>query len=102
MTGGLCLVLGVVGAHRLYVGKRATGWTQFGIGIGVLVLVATMGLSMLLEADVAMFIFLTVALIAVPAGGIWVLVDFLCILLGKFTDADGKVIRWTEGTQATK
>lgn len=70
-----------------------TGWTQFGIAIGVLVLVLTMSL-MLPHKDGAML--LTVALIAVPACGIWVLVDFLCILLGKFTDAEGKVIRWTK------
>lgn len=59
----LCFFLGVLGAHRFYVGK---------IGTGIVQLVTLGGL------------------------GIWTLVDFVMIVVGKFTDkGQNKITRWT-------
>ena len=55
----LCFFLGVLGIHRFYVGKTATGVAQ---------------------------------LITLGGCGIWVLIDFIMILLNKFTDAQGNII----------
>jgi TM2 domain-containing membrane protein YozV len=52
----LCLLLGMLGAHRFYAGKIGTGIVQ----------ILTLG-----------------------GFGIWVLIDLIMILVGKFTDKDG-------------
>ena len=52
----LCLFVGMLGAHRFYVGK---------IGTGVLQILTFGGL------------------------GVWVLVDLIMIIVGKFNDKDG-------------
>lgn len=56
----LCFFLGVLGAHRFYVGK---------VGTGVIQLLTLGGL------------------------GIWALIDFVIIAIGKFKDKHGNVIR---------
>lgn len=56
----LCLLLGVFGAHRFYVGK---------IGTGVIQLLTLGGL------------------------GIWATVDLIMIILGKFKDKQGYIVR---------
>ena len=56
-----CFFLGVVGAHRFYVGK---------IGTGILQLVTLGGL------------------------GIWALIDLIMIVLQKFTDGEGNVMKF--------
>jgi len=61
----LCLLLGPLGIHRFFVGK---------IGTGVLMIILT---------------FVTVGF----AGGIWALVDLIMIIVGSFTDSDGKKIK---------
>ena len=59
----LCFFLGILGAHRFYVGKIWTGIFQF-LTLGGLVF--------------------------------WCLYDFIMIVIGKFTDAEGNVItEWT-------
>jgi TM2 domain-containing membrane protein YozV len=58
----LCLVFGILGVHRFYVGKIATGVLQ---------------------------------LLTIGGFGIWWLLDLLVILLGGFTDKEGKLItKW--------
>jgi len=58
----LCLVFGIFGLHRFYVGKVATGLIQ---------------------------------LFTVGGCVVWWLIDLLVILLGGFTDKEGKLItRW--------
>lgn len=56
----LCLLLGMLGAHRFYTGKIGTGIVQ----------ILTIG---------GFF-------------GIWVLIDLIMILIGKFTDKDGHAL----------
>ena len=56
----LCLLLGVFGAHRFYVGK---------IGTGVIQLLTFGGL------------------------GIWSFIDLIMIIIGKFKDKEGNIIR---------
>lgn len=55
----LCLFLGVFGLHRMYVGKFWTGLIQ---------------------------LILTFSFIGIYITGIWVLLDFIVILIGQFTD----------------
>ena len=58
-----CFFLGVLGVHRFYVGKVATG---------ILTILTFGGL------------------------GIWTLIDLIMIIVGEFTDKDGKKItQWT-------
>lgn len=56
----LCLLLGVLGVHRFYVGK---------VGTGILQLITFGGL------------------------GIWSFIDLIMIILGKFKDGEGRLIR---------
>ena len=55
----LCLLVGILGVHRFYVGK---------VGTGILHLI-TLGFF-----------------------GIWTLIDLIMIVMGKFTDKEGKFI----------
>ena len=58
-----CFFLGLLGAHRFYVGK---------IGTGIL------------------------HLLILGCFGIWTLIDFIMIIMGKFTDKEGnKITQWT-------
>ena len=56
----LCWFLGVLGAHRFYVGKTGSAIAQ---------------------------------LLTCGGCGIWALIDFIMILLGNFTDADGNPLQ---------
>lgn len=56
----LCLLFGVLGAHRFYVGKIGTGVIQ---------------------------------LLTLGGFGIWAFVDLIMIIVGKFKDKEGYVIR---------
>ena len=56
----LCLILGVFGAHRFYVGK---------VGTGIIQLVTLGGL------------------------GIWSFIDLIMIIVGKFEDKQGYVVK---------
>jgi TM2 domain-containing membrane protein YozV len=78
----LCWLLGIFGAHRFYSGKYLTGAMQ----LGGLVLT---GLLMLLDAG----IFQLLALVGVLLS---VVVDFFLIVMGRFTDKEGRlIIDWT-------
>lgn len=56
----LCILLGIIGFHRFYVGKAGTA----------ILMLLTLG-----------------------GFGIWVLVDFISILINQFTDEDGRKIK---------
>jgi TM2 domain-containing membrane protein YozV len=77
----LCWLLGIFGVHRFYSGHRLTGAMQLG-GLAVA------GVLMLLDAG----IFQALALGAVHLS---VVVDFFMIVMGKFTDKEGrKIVNW--------
>ena len=69
----LCFFLGFLGVHRLYVGKKFTAGIQFAITL--FVTVATFGFSFFI-------------------GLVWPLLDFFCILCGKFNDIHDHPLRF--------
>lgn len=62
----LAFFLGAIGVHRFYAGK---------VGTGILQLV------------------LMCSLIGMPVVGVWLLIDWIQILQGNFTDSDGLKIK---------
>ena len=62
----LAIVFGVFGAHRLYVGKN--------------------------RSALAMFL-LTISIAGALISVIWALVDLIKIILNKFTDVEGNIVR---------
>jgi TM2 domain-containing membrane protein YozV len=77
----LCWLFGIFGAHRFYSGKKITGLLQLG-GLAVA------GLLMALDAGIFQ-------LIALSAVVLSVVVDFVLIVIGRFTDKQGlRVVRW--------
>ncbi len=80
----LCGLLGGTGAHRFYAGKSGSGI--------VMLLLFIMGI---------VFSFFLVGFVFLVPLGIWALVDFIMILTGSFTDAEGKkILNWSEPTAA--
>jgi TM2 domain-containing membrane protein YozV len=71
----LAFFLGQLGVHRFYTGHVTTGVVQL--------------LLTIIGCFTVMFIFGMFLLIAV---GIWVLVDFIMAIAGKFKDKEGKLI----------
>ena len=73
----LCLFLGTLGLHRIYIGRKqggllmlaltVVGWLTSGLGIGGALTLAV---------------------------GIWALVDLVCLCIGKLTDAEGKPLKF--------
>ncbi|MCL4479770.1 MAG: TM2 domain-containing protein [Deltaproteobacteria bacterium] len=80
----LCWFLGGTGAHRFYTGKS---------GSGVIML-------LLLLIGIITSFFLIGFIFIIPLG-IWVLIDFIMIIAGAFTDGKGKrVLNWTQSPTA--
>jgi len=72
----LAFFLGQLGVHRFYTGKIATGIIQL----------------LLTIIGYATFMFI-VGYIFLAAMGIWVLIDFIMILVGKFKDKNGLYLK---------
>ncbi len=68
----LAFLLGQLGIHRFYVGKVGTGIVQL--------LLAIVGYATIVVG---------VGVFALWALGIWILIDFIMILVGKFKDKNG-------------
>ena len=97
----LAFFLGTFGAHRFYAGRTKSaigmlvlpilGIAAYAVFVGVMMAGATTG------ADDATF-FIATALVMVPAGmlwmaaGVWMLIDLVLTIIGKFRDRDGKFI----------
>jgi TM2 domain-containing membrane protein YozV len=71
----LAFFLGTVGVHRFYTGKVGTG-----VAMSVLTVIGWI---------TSIFV---VGYFIVMAVGLWALVDFIMILMGKFTDKYGRLI----------
>jgi TM2 domain-containing membrane protein YozV len=72
----LSLFLGGVGVDRMYVGKYGTGLLKFGLNI---------------VGFLTTFIF--IGFLILPVVWIWMLVDFILIVCGKFTDKEGRLVK---------
>jgi len=71
----LAFFLGTVGIHRFYTGKVGTG--------------VAMAIITVIGWITSIFIF---GYILIVATGLWALIDFIMILMGKFTDKYGRPI----------
>lgn len=80
----LCLLFGIFGVHRFYTGKHLTGGFQ-------LLLIALVGLILGFEVK-------SLWPLGIATCGIfllWWIVDILRIIMGKFTDKEGRpIIDW--------
>ena len=76
VTGVLAFFLGWAGIHRFYVGK---------VGTGIVMLVLTIIGYATLTFTVGAFV--------LAAVGLWNLIDFIMILMGKFKDKHGLLIK---------
>lgn len=74
----LCWLFGLFGIHRFYTGKYLSGALQIFL-LGLMGLLAAFDIG---YPSAAILIFLFV----------WLIIDFLRIIMGKFTDKDGKRI----------
>jgi TM2 domain-containing membrane protein YozV len=72
----LAFFLGSLGIHRFYAGKVRTGI--------VILLLSIIGYATLT---------FTVGAFVLAAVGLWVLIDFIMILMGKFKDKNGLLIK---------
>ena len=89
----LCIFLGSAGVHRLYTGKTGTGIVQMGmVGVLAVLLATTMVAALADDIDSAVGIG-AAAWIMLAALGVWVFVDFIRIIIGRFPDRDGLVIK---------
>lgn len=77
----LCWIFGLFSAHRFYTGKNFSG-----------------GLQLLASVMTAVFVISEIKTPAVISGSIlilWLIIDILWIIVGKFTDKEGKpIIDW--------
>lgn len=63
IAAALAFIVGMLGVHRFYVGKIGTGIAQ---------------------------LLLTISWFGAIVSGIWVLIDFILILVGEFKDKEGR------------
>ena len=85
-AGLLCFFLGGFSAHRFYVDKKLSGVFQLGLCVG--------GWFFLIFGSVEYFTWMIVAgALSIITWFIWVLVDFITIVSGKFLDMEGRVVR---------
>ncbi len=77
ITGLLCFYLGYLGIHRLYTGRIVTGILQI-----FMPLLICLGIF-----------FFRIPIIFVCALSVWILIDFILILSGKFKDKNGLPVK---------
>lgn len=75
----LCWLFGLFSVHRFYTGKYISGGLQL-----LCFLIA--GVFGTLEIEVP-------GIVVGAIGGIWLIVDLMRIIMGKFTDKEGKLIK---------
>lgn len=75
----LCWFFGLFSVHRFYTGKYVSGGLQ-------LLAFLLAGVFGALEVAVP-------GIVVGAIGGVWLIVDFMRIIMGKFTDKEGKLIK---------
>ncbi|SCI73429.1 Predicted membrane protein [uncultured Clostridium sp.] len=68
----LCLIFGTMGVHRFYVGDNSQGFIILALTLAGIV---TCGITTIISC-------------------IWVIVDFILIILDKITDENGEALQW--------
>lgn len=77
----ICWLFGLFGVHRFYVGKHLTGCAQ-------LVTLILFGVFAIIDIGVVAGSMLVIL-------SIWVIVDAALIIMGKFTDKEGRpIVDW--------
>lgn len=74
----LCWIFGLFAVHRFYTGKYLTG----GLQVFAFVLAGVLA-ALQMEAP---------AIVSGAVGGLWLIADFMRIIMGKFTDKEGRPI----------
>ena len=87
----LCVFLGGVGAHRFYVGKSRTALVQAALVAGGFMLSSSRGIG-----DIG-----DIGTIAALSGAVWVIVDLINIVRGRFTAASGARLGSAVSTRGT-
>lgn len=86
----LALFIGSFGAHNFYLGKQS-------LAISQLIIFLISMIFMFGYMSTGLIIYMAIYTIATLVVGIWVLVDFIFIIVGNAKDKDGKpVTRWTD------
>ncbi len=86
----LCFFLGGFSAHRFYSGKIGTALFQMALVIAGVIMVASSAAGAMTGGSGVAII---PGVLCLGGAGTWVFVDFITILVGKFRDGDGKVIK---------
>ena len=83
----LCFFLGGISAHRFYVGKVGTAFGQAALPVvGLIVLISAVTATPTVDAAGV------IGMLMLMGGALWILVDFVRILMGRFTDAHGDIL----------
>lgn len=86
----LALFIGSFGAHNFYLGKQSLAVSQ-------LIIFLISMIFMFVYMSTGLILHMAIYTIATLVVGIWVLADFIVIIVGKEEDKDGKpVTRWTD------
>ena len=86
----LALFIGSFGAHNFYLGKQSLAVSQ-------LIIFLISMIFMFVYMSTGLINYMAIYTIATLVVGIWVLVDFIFIIVGNAKDKDGKpVTRWTD------
>ena len=73
----LCAFLGGLGLHRIYIGRKQGGLIQLAMTV-IGTITTTFGFGGII----------------ITAVSIWVLIDFICLCIGKLTDAQGRPLKF--------
>lgn len=77
----LCWLFGVFGIHRFYAGKHVSGTLQ-------LLMLIFMGVLALLDIGI-------ISAIILIGLSLWLVIDIMLIIMGKFTDKEGRpIVAW--------
>ena len=89
----LCFYFGAVGAHRFYAGKKITGMSQALVFLLLNSLLLLFGIRRIRLNIIGLLLIFLLLLI------LWVLTDFIFVVIERFKDEDGLIIRAEDRAQ---